>query len=194
MVLTGAGISVSCGIPDFRSENGIYNRLSEYNLPNPQCMFDIDYFRINPRPFFRFAKELLPGRFNPSVSHGFLSLLESKGKLLRNYSQNIDGLEKQAGMSSSRLLQCHGSFDTATCLGCHKSYSLGDIQADIEAQTLPMCDACGREDGVIKPDIVFFGEPLGDRFSRMFNADRNEVDLCLVMGSSLKVRKSHTYG
>ena len=90
LILTGAGLSVACGIPDFRSENGIYARLGEYNLPDPQSMFDMAFFQGNPKPFFKFARELLPGNYRPSVSHRFITELERRSKLLRCYTQNID--------------------------------------------------------------------------------------------------------
>ena len=96
LVLTGAGVSVSCGIPDFRSRDGVYARLAEDfpDLPDPQAMFDIHYFRKNPRPFFKFAREIYPGQFEPSPCHRFIKCLEKHGSLLRNYTQNIDTLEQ----------------------------------------------------------------------------------------------------
>ncbi|KAE9126461.1 hypothetical protein PF010_g5263 [Phytophthora fragariae] len=191
VVLAGAGISVSCGIPDFRSENGIYSRLSEYNLPNPQCMFDIEFFRSNPRPFFAFAKELFPKSsgftFVPSRSHYFLKLLEEKGKLLRIYSQNIDMLEHAAGISHEHAVLCHGSFATATCLACKRMFPNDAIREDVLNQQVPMCKSCNSPDGIVKPDIVFFGESLPRRFHDSIKSDEGEADLVLVMGSSLKV-------
>ncbi|KAI9906111.1 hypothetical protein PsorP6_014252 [Peronosclerospora sorghi] len=191
VVLAGAGISVSCGIPDFRSENGIYSRLGEYNLPNPQCMFDIDFFRSNPRPFFAFAKELFPKSrgysFVPSQSHYFVKLLEQQGKLLRIYSQNIDMLEHAAGISPDRAVLCHGSFATATCLACKRVYPNAAIRDQVLSQRVPMCTACRRAEGIIKPDIVFFGESLPRRFHDSIKRDESDADLVLVMGSSLKV-------
>lgn len=108
LVLTGAGISVSCGIPDFRSRNGVYARLERDfpDLRSPQDMFDLAFFKSNPNPFFTFAKELFPGQFKPSFTHRFIRLLEKKSKLLRNYTQNIDTLEETAGIS--RFIPCHG--------------------------------------------------------------------------------------
>jgi hypothetical protein len=108
LVLTGAGISVSCGIPDFRSENGLYAQIQEkYSLPEPECMFDIEYFRIDPEPFYSFAKELLPREeFKPSFSHHFIRHLEQSGKLLRQFTQNIDTLEATTGIE--RVVYCHG--------------------------------------------------------------------------------------
>lgn len=108
VVLTGAGISVSCGIPDFRSRRGLYSRLKrEYpELGKPEDMFDLEFFHKNPVPFFTFAKEIFPGQYKPSVTHRFIRLLEKKCKLLRNYTQNIDTLERAAGIS--RVYCCHG--------------------------------------------------------------------------------------
>ena len=108
IVLTGAGCSVSCGIPDFRSRDGVYARLRVDfpDLPDPQAMFDIFYFEHDPRPFFKFAKEIYPGQFKPSLSHMFIKKLEENRRLLRNYTQNIDTLEMTAGIKN--VIQCHG--------------------------------------------------------------------------------------
>ncbi|KAJ8323237.1 NAD-dependent histone deacetylase sir2, variant 2 [Batrachochytrium dendrobatidis] len=186
IVLTGAGCSVSCGIPDFRSKNGIYSRLDEFELEDPQQMFDIKYFRIRPETFYSFAKEIYPSNFKPSPSHMFIKLLEDKGKLLRNYTQNIDTLEKTAGIKN--VVQCHGSFATATCIVCGHHVAGTEIEDHIFAQTVPTCPKCHEEnDGIMKPDIVFFGEKLPDEFNRIFQEDRKKADLLIVMGSSLKV-------
>jgi hypothetical protein len=112
----GAGVSVSCGIPDFRSKNGIYSRLSEFELSDPQEMvfcqyliqFDLEYFKFRPETFYSFAKEIYPSNFKPSPSHCFIRMLQDKGKLLRNYTQNIDTLENLVGISTEKLVQCHG--------------------------------------------------------------------------------------
>ncbi|GFQ84678.1 NAD-dependent protein deacetylase sirtuin-1 [Trichonephila clavata] len=191
IVLTGAGVSVSCGIPDFRSRNGVYARLSkDYpDLPDPQAMFDINYFRKDPRPFFKFAKEIYPGQFQPSPSHRFIKLLEKQGRLLRNYSQNIDTLEHAAGIKN--VITCHGSFATATCTICDYKVDSSVIKEDIFNQTIPYCPVCPPalgERGIMKPDIVFFGEGLSDEFHECLNEDKQVCDLLIVIGSSLKVR------
>jgi NAD+-dependent protein deacetylase sirtuin 1 len=125
--------------------------------------------------------------FVPSRSHYFLKLLEEKGKLLRVYSQNIDMLEHAAGLSHERSILCHGSFATATCLACKRMFPGDAIRDDVMRQQVPMCKSCGAENGIVKPDIVFFGESLPRRFHDLIKADENEADLVLVMGSSLKV-------
>uniref|UniRef100_A0A674GCY2 protein acetyllysine N-acetyltransferase n=1 Tax=Taeniopygia guttata TaxID=59729 RepID=A0A674GCY2_TAEGU len=190
MVLTGAGVSVSCGIPDFRSRDGIYARLAVDfpDLPDPQAMFDIEYFRKDPRPFFKFAKEIYPGQFQPSLCHRFIALMDKEGKLLRNYTQNIDTLEQVAGIQ--RIIQCHGSFATASCLICKYKVDCEVVRGDIFNQVVPRCPCCPPEEplAIMKPDIVFFGENLPEQFHRAMKYDKNEVDLLIVIGSSLKVR------
>lgn len=208
IVLTGAGVSVSCGIPDFRSRDGIYSRLAvDYpNLPDPQAMFCISYFNKDPRPFFKFAREIYPGQFKPSPSHRFIRLLEKKNKLLRNYTQNIDTLEKIAGIE--RVIECHGSFATATCTKCRHQVSSEEIREDIFQQKIPLCTICNPNTpspssselsldnsyetlvfrGIMKPDIVFFGEELPEKFHAAIDEDRKKCDLLIVIGSSLKVR------
>nr|XP_042895951.1 NAD-dependent protein deacetylase sirtuin-1 isoform X3 [Parasteatoda tepidariorum] len=191
IVLTGAGVSVSCGIPDFRSKNGVYARLSkDYpDLPDPQAMFDINYFRRDPRPFFKFAKEIYPGQFEPSPSHRFIKVLEKQNKLLRNYTQNIDTLEHAAGIQN--VITCHGSFATATCTVCSYKVDSSVIKEDIFNQRIPYCPICPAEAGtrgIMKPDIVFFGEGLSDEFHDALAHDKETCDLLIVMGSSLKVR------
>uniref|UniRef100_A0A1I8AF16 NAD-dependent protein deacetylase sir-2.1 n=1 Tax=Steinernema glaseri TaxID=37863 RepID=A0A1I8AF16_9BILA len=186
IVVTGAGVSVSCGIPDFRSADGVYARLRHDfpDLPNPEAMFDIEFFNSNPRPFFQFAKELYPGQFKPSISHMFIKILEDQGKLLRNYTQNIDTLETVAGVKN--VLECHGSFKTATCQVCEHKVGCNDIREDVLAQKVAICKKC--ETGVVKPDIVFFGEALPGYFHQSIDADKEVADLLIVMGSSMKVQ------
>nr|QSL97062.1 sirtuin 2 [Simocephalus vetulus] len=205
LVLTGAGVSVSCGIPDFRSRDGIYARLAVDfpDLPDPQAMFDIHYFRKDPRPFFKFARDLWPGQFTPSKCHKFIRLLEKQNKLLRNYTQNIDTLEQQAGID--RVIQCHGSFATATCLRCQYRVPSKEIEKEIMEQRIPLCPKCSElskdeqeastsstvalsSQPIMKPDIVFFGEGMPDEFHRAMAFDKEECDLIIVIGSSLKVR------
>jgi NAD-dependent SIR2 family protein deacetylase len=219
IVLTGAGISVSSGIPDFRSKGGIYPRLrDEFGLPEPECMFDLEYFHDNPKVFYSFASELWPGNHHPSFAHYFIAQLESRGKLLRNYSQNIDDLEHKAGINS--VLQCHGSFATAACVTCGYEVKGSAIHENVMSKTIAYCPLCHPEKtcidtkveqgterpqriandiesyaifddgpslGVMKPNIVFFGEDLPNSFEELIRRDAKDVDLVLVMGSSLKV-------
>lgn len=195
VVLSGAGMSTSAGIPDFRSRDGIYVQIhAEYpDLHDPRDMFDIEYFRKNPLPFYRFARALYPGQFRPTIGHKFIKCIEDHNKLLRNYSQNIDTLEKQTGIK--RVIECHGSFAQATCTNCKESVDGDIIRDDVLNQKIPLCSRCHNDGGkpedglgVMKPNIVFFGEQLGEHFHSSLDTDKREADLLIVIGSSLKVR------
>lgn len=185
IVMAGAGISTSAGIPDFRSPGtGLYDNLQKYNLPNPTAIFDIRYFKENPQPFFTLAKELYPGSFKPTPSHYFVRLLEEKGLLLRHFTQNIDTLERVAGISDEKIVEAHGAFHTGHCIKCRKEYSQEWIKEIIFKDEIPTCD-CG---GYVKPDIVFFGENLPERFFKCMNSDFKKCDLLIIMGTSLAVQ------
>ncbi|XP_040826566.1 NAD-dependent protein deacetylase sirtuin-3, mitochondrial isoform X4 [Ochotona curzoniae] len=123
VVMVGAGISTPSGIPDFRSSgSGLYSNLQKYNLPYPEAIFELEFFFHNPKPFFMLAKELYPGNYRPNVTHYFLRLLHDKGLLLRLYTQNIDGLERASGIPASKLVEAHGTFASATCTVCRRSF------------------------------------------------------------------------
>ena len=114
---TGAGISTSAGIPDFRSPGtGLYANLSRLNLPYAEAVFDIRYFRTNPEPFYTLAQEMYPGKFRPTITHSFIALLEKKGLLLKLFTQNIDCLEREAGVPDDKIIEAHGSFAKYDCL------------------------------------------------------------------------------
>lgn len=115
----------AAGIPDFRSPgSGLYHNLEKYDLPDPLAIFELDFFCKNPKPFFALAKELFPGRFKPTKSHYFIRLLHEKGYLLRHLTQNIDTLERVAGIPEEKIVEAHGSFHQGHCLECKKEYSL----------------------------------------------------------------------
>ncbi|KAK2561078.1 NAD-dependent protein deacetylase Sirt2 [Acropora cervicornis] len=158
IVMTGAGISTAAGIPDFRSAGtGLYDNLEKYNLPNPQAVFEINFFKSNPNPFYTVAKELYPGKFLPTITHYFIRMLNDKGLLLRNYTQNIDTLERVAGLPGNALIEAHGSFHTARCLDCGKEYPHEWVKSmknwlgffhEIFADKVPYCPECN---GIVKP-------------------------------------------
>ena len=146
IVLTGAGISTSLGIPDFRSkENGLYTQLAHLGLSDPQEVFDISLFREDPTIFYSVAKDILPSSKKFSPTHAFIKLLQDKNKLLTNFTQNIDNLESHAGILPEKLIQCHGSFASATCIEC-KAHVPGDaIYKDLKAGRVARCDECLRQ-------------------------------------------------
>ena len=188
IVMAGAGISTSAGIPDFRSPGtGLYDNLQKYDLPYPTAVFDIGYFRENPKPFFTLAKELYPGSFKPTTSHYFVKLLEQKNLLLRHFTQNIDTLERVANITSDKIVEAHGAFHTGHCITCRREYSQQWIKDIVFKDEIPTClkPNCG---GYVKPDIVFFGENLPERFFQCMQSDFSKCDLLIIIGTSLTVQ------
>jgi NAD-dependent SIR2 family protein deacetylase len=190
LVLSGAGVSVAAGLPDFRSPGtGLYDNLQKYNLPYPEAVFELDFYRRNPRPFLLLAKELWPSgsSYMPTLTHSFLALLAQKNRLLRNYTQNIDGLEFLANIPDDLLVECHGHFRSASCVRCRTAADPKEVERTIlESDDVPKCQQ-KRCSGLVKPDIVFFGENLPDRFHSLWKRDSKSADLCLILGTSLQV-------
>ncbi|XP_078489170.1 NAD-dependent protein deacetylase sirtuin-2 [Ciona intestinalis] len=185
IVMCGAGISTAAGIPDFRTPGtGLYDNLQKYELPNPQAIFEINFFKENPQPFYTLAKELYPGSFKPTTCHYFIKLLEQKGLLRRAYTQNIDTLERVAGVGGDKLVEAHGTFHTAHCVQCRMEYTQDWVKDKVFKDEIPHCKDCEE---LVKPDIVFFGEPLPRRFFNLRYEDFRLCDLLIVMGTSLKV-------
>lgn len=185
--MTGAGISTSAGIPDFRSPNlGLYYTMAKkFRLTNPMNLFQIDYYRKNPEPFLYLAREMLKMDVKPTVSHYFQHLLDKKGLLLRSFTQNVDALELVAGLDSDRMVEAHGSARGAHCLQCNKEFSRDWFADKVIKEEIPRCTYCT---GLTKPDIVFFGEHLPGRFFSAVRQDLPKCDLLIIMGTSLVVQ------
>ncbi|KAI9172517.1 NAD-dependent protein deacetylase hst2-1 [Paramyrothecium foliicola] len=187
VVLTGAGISTAAGIPDFRSpKTGLYSNLARLNLPYPEAVFDISFFRENgAAAFYVLAKELYPGKFFPTISHAFIALLAKKGLLHMLFTQNIDCLERRAGVPADKIIEAHGSFATQRCIECKTEFPEEDMKDHVTRGEVPHCKESNCN-GLVKPDIVFFGEQLPKAFDH--NAHQTALaDLVLIIGTSLSV-------
>ena len=187
IIMTGAGISTNAKIPDFRSPSfGLYNRLQKYNLPHPTAVFTLDYFIQDPRPFYDIANELYPVLENakPTTAHYFIKLLNQKGILLRHYTQNIDGLEDLMDLDENKTIQAHGHIRSGTCLDCKRSFTIDYMKNFVIDNKIPTCSNCS---GVIKPDVVLFGEGLPRSFWKHM-VDFPKCDLLIIMGTSLVVQ------
>jgi len=191
IVMCGAGISTSAGVPDFRSPSaGLYFKIRKYNLPYPEAVFDGGYFRHDPVPFYSLVRDIYPERLCPTDTHKFFTLLHKKGILRRVYTQNIDALEFLAGLPEDKVVEAHGTFQRSYCTKCHKNFDLPWLKREIFSPEsnggVPKCDlpnCCG----VVRPDVVLFGEQLPDRFFRLASEDFPACDLLLVFGTSLAV-------
>ncbi|EFR03720.1 hypothetical protein MGYG_09135 [Nannizzia gypsea CBS 118893] len=143
IIITGAGISTSLGIPDFRSKDtGLYSKLEYLGLSDPQEVFDIEVFREDPSIFYSIAKDILPTEKRFSPTHAFIRLLQDKGKLLTNFTQNIDNIESAAGILPEKMIQCHGSFATASCMDCKHQVPGEHLFETIRRGEIPKCERC----------------------------------------------------
>ncbi|TVY52983.1 NAD-dependent protein deacetylase hst2-1 [Lachnellula cervina] len=186
VVMTGAGISTSEGIPDFRSpDTGLYANLARLDLPYAEAVFDISYFRQNPDPFYVLAKELYPGKFFPTVSHAFVALLDEKSMLEKLFTQNIDCLERKAGVPGDKIVEAHGSFASQRCIECKTEFPDDLMKEAVMSGDVPHC-LVPQCNGLVKPDIVFFGEALPRAFHLNTHVP-GKADLVIVMGTSLTV-------
>ena len=191
ITMAGAGISTSAGIPDFRTPGtGLYDNLAKYQLPFPEAIFQLQYFRQNPEAFYLLAKEMYPGKWSPTPTHYFVQLLEEKKKLLMHWTQNIDTLERVTGMNVERLVEAHGSFGEASCIDCNRAFPVAEVEQcifgennDEDCVTIPHCAQCG---GLVKPNITFFGESLPERFFQKLHM-MPQASVLLVLGTSLAV-------
>jgi len=188
IVMCGAGVSVSAGIPDFRTPGtGLYDNLQEYGLPFAEAIFDLGFFQSNPKPFHRLCKELWPGNFQPTPTHSFIRLLHDKGVLMRCFTQNIDSLETAAGLPADKLVAAHGNFDSARVVGDLFPVPIVEVREAAFAGEEAWAALDSKYGGPVKPDIVFFGEALPTRFFECAQRDFPRCDLLLVMGTSLVV-------
>lgn len=129
------------------------------------------------------ARELYPGKFRPTIAHSFISLLHEKGLLLKAFTQNIDCLEREAGLPEDAIVEAHGSFAGQSCIDCSSPCHDEDMNRAMEADKVPYCRGCR---GLVKPNIVFFGESLPPKFRQNVPLIR-DADLLIVMGTSLTV-------
>ncbi len=177
----GAGVSTESGIPDFRSAHGIYSGSGGKSYEE---MLSIRYFLNNVDAFWDFYKSvMLYPDAKPNAAHYALSRLEKQGKLKKILTQNIDGLHQAAG--SRNVIELHGTVHRNTCMRCKKRYSLDYV---LNSEGTPRCEG-GSEpcSGIIRPDIVMYGEPLSDRLLDASVRAVMECDLLIVGGTSLMV-------
>ena len=179
VALTGAGVSVPSGIPDFRTpETGLWENV------NPMEVAHIDVFERDPARFWSYYRPRFHslGDKRPNAAHAALAELERRGQLEGVITQNIDRLHRAAG--SRNVVEVHGSIETSSCVRCLESYGIEEVDALFDAEGVARCRACG---GAVKPDVVLFGELLPESAMTRARqlAERAEVMLCV--GSSLEV-------
>lgn len=176
----GAGVSTESGIPDFRSQDGLYSQKWKYP---PETIISRSFFDSNLKDFYEFYREkLIIHGIEPNITHLKLAELEKSGKLKAVVTQNIDGLHQKAG--SKAVYELHGSTLRNFCMNCGRFYGVEKIEASVgEKDGIPKCD-CG---GIIKPDVVLYEEGLDDEvITGAINAI-SQAELLIIGGTSLSV-------
>ena len=180
VVLTGAGISTPSGIPDFRSEgSGLWSR------DEPLEVASLRTFRMTPERFFQWFRPLAGQIFfaQPNAAHLALAQLEQAGHVKTIVTQNIDALHQKAG--STCVVETHGTMRTLSCTNCYQKFeSDGYLKTFIEEGIIPTCSYCN---GILKPDVILFGEQLPHTAWVTAQRAARQCDLMLVAGSSLEV-------
>ncbi|HEU5491500.1 MAG TPA: NAD-dependent deacylase [Gaiellaceae bacterium] len=178
VVLTGAGVSTESGIPDFRSETGIWAEVDPFEVASIQA------FRRDPERVWSFYRERIHMLLHaePNAAHEAVATLESLGLVQAVVTQNIDLLHSRAG--SRDVVEVHGSIRSAQCLGCLWSEPADAVLAQLEVASTPSCPHCGE---VLKPGVVLFGELLPAASLERATHLARSARLVLVVGSSLEV-------
>lgn len=177
----GAGVSTESGIPDFRSQDGLYSQKWKYP---PETIISRSFFDADPKEFYRFYREkLIIKGVQPNAAHYKLAELEKAGKLLAIVTQNIDGLHQAAG--SERIYELHGSTLRNFCMKCREPYDIDFIANSASSpDTLPRCTKCG---GLVKPDVVLYEEGLDDNVINGAVQAIASADTLIIGGTSLVV-------
>ncbi len=177
--LSGAGVSTFSGIPDFRGESGLYTKYDADRI------FSLDDFHDDPSYFYHYSKDLVYNlnEREPGLIHNVLAQMEKQGIVKAVITQNIDMLHQKAG--SVNVIEIHGSPAIHHCLHCSREYSYENIADIVQLDQIPRCDDCG---GLIKPDIIFYGEMLDRETLAAAIQEASEADVLVVIGSSLVVQ------
>ncbi|MBA7675315.1 NAD-dependent protein deacetylase [subsurface metagenome] len=179
VVFTGAGISVESGIPPFRGENGLW---SKYN----PIFLDTNYFLAHPKKSWCLIKEIFYdffGQATPNDGHYALAEMEKKGYIKSIITQNIDNLHQKAG--STNVIEFHGTSRRLTCLDCNNNYN----STEFIKESPPYCPRCN---GLLKPDFVFFGEPIPqDTYNKSIN-ETSLADLFILIGTTGEIMPAST--
>jgi len=181
VVFTGAGISTESGIPDFRGPGGLWTRF------NPE-EFTIQNFLDNAENRKKHWRILTEGGLasnaEPNLAHYAIAEMEKLDKLACVITQNVDNLHQKAGVSPQKVLELHGNMGRVRCIKCGKLSPMKDIQEKLKSGEVPDCSNCG---GILKPDVVFFGESLPQKTLEDATHHSRNCDLFIVVGSTLVV-------
>ena len=178
----GAGVSTACGIPDFRSPNGLYSQKTNRKY-SPEYMLSHTFYEQHTEEFFDFYRtEMCALGYEPCVTHKKLAELEKAGKLKAVITQNIDGLHQLAG--SKTVIELHGTIHKNKCVNCGKEFTAEYIK---NTTGIPICDECNDKYSIIKPCVTLYEEMLPEGAFESAEKYVRQADLLIIAGTSLAV-------
>ena len=180
----GAGVSTESGLPDYRSQKGTYTKLEDRHL-NPKIVMSKRYMLEHPERFFNRPKDKKRIKPEPNAGHQYLADLEASGKDVRIITQNVDGLHQRAG--SKLVVELHGSNRHFFCMTCGREYPKNAIPRD--EKNIPRCPI---DNGIIRADVVLFGENIDPRVVERSKKILKDSDLLIIAGTSLSVYPAKT--
>jgi NAD-dependent deacetylase len=183
VVFTGAGISTESGIPDFRSPGGIWDQYDPSELTYQKFLSS----QASREKYWERQRLLWPiiAAAEPNAGHLAIAGLHRMGKLDCIITQDGDSLHQRSGVPDEKVIELHGTWTRALCLGCGRKYPSSEVQIRLEAgEKVPTCEVCG---GIMKPDVIQFGQAMPEQETREAQRRAAECDLLLACGSSMVV-------
>lgn len=182
IVFTGAGVSTESGLPDFRGSRGIWKRFDPDDFTYQKFLSHAHTRQL----WWQLVREgSLSLLLEPNSAHYAIAELDRLGKLEAVITQNIDNLHQQAGVPDEKVLELHGNLKWAVCLGCQRRYPFEQVKTMLDrGESIPACEACS---GILKPNIIFFGEELPEGVYEAALKSAESADLAIVIGSTLTV-------
>ncbi len=182
VVFTGAGVSTESGIPDFRSPGGFWEKHDPDDFTYQKFISNPDSRR---KQWQAFRERFLTGGAKPNPAHHAIAELDRLGKLNCVITHNVDGLHREAGVPAGKVFELHGNMQSVVCLNCGQRYPFEQIKARLDkGEEIPDCESCH---GMLKPDVVLFGESLPEEVLKEATSRAYDCDLFIVIGSTLIV-------
>ena len=183
----GAGVSTESGVKDYRSKDGLYNSVKEYGV-SPEAILSHSFFFLHPETFYDFYRKYFIIDVEPNNAHKALAELESMGKLKAIITQNIDGLHQRAG--SKNVIELHGIANEFYCHACNKKEDNDKVIETIKSGEVPKCKHCN---GLMKPKVVLYEEPLYEGVAESAVEKISDADMLIVGGTSLAVQPAASF-
>ena len=185
VLMVGSGISVNSGVPDFKSKNGIFQKIiDKYKIDKPEDFFTKETFIQKPNLLYEFYKNFKDNSYKPTLTHYFMKYLFDMNIVKKVFTQNIDSLELKSGIDKEKINFVHGNIFEGNCINCNCKIDIKEIDQAIEKNEIKYCDKCK---GICKPNIILSGEKIKENYEEEMKEMEN-CDICFIIGNSLKAQ------